>query len=296
MRKQRLMTMAIVLTLSLFGTASYAQYSSNQPLPHPYPTGKVHRLFPADAPPGVIGAARLQRWGSVAGHYQAVAIRGPETTQFSLPIDGVFQPPSEQPLCAGMLIGAVYRFRITSIPDHDGEELYPTIEVIDRTYPPESLAARFPITVNLDMVDIEEALAGRLVTRVIYLEDPMNAVPLPETPKTSRVLDIPGNQDPVEVADQLGKPVAIVRIGSVAPPNSESLMPQFFLGYPPWVPAVMQPMESVNQSIDGANATVGDLDPSIVGEPIGTPVDALESPSDQVPGARFETSAESATR
>ncbi len=94
------------------------------------------------------------------------------------------------------------------------------------------------------MVDIEEAWAGRLVTRVIYLEDPMNAVPLQNTPKTSRVMDIPGNQDPVDVADQLAS-VAIVRIGSVAPPQSDALMPQFFLGYPPWVPAVMQPMESV---------------------------------------------------
>ncbi len=176
----------------------------------------------------------------------------------------MFQPPGDQPLCAGLLIGAVYRFRITSIPDHDGEELYPTIEVIDRTYPPESLAARFPIIVNLDMVDIEEALAGRLVTRVIYLEDPMNAVPLPETPKTSRVMDIPGSQDPVDVADQLGKPVAIVRIGSVAPPQSDALMPQFFLGYPPWVPAVMQPMDAVPQSTNSSAVNVGDLDPMLL--------------------------------
>jgi len=229
---------AAIACLTLATTTATAQsYSGNSPLPHPYPNGNVHRLFSGDAPPGMIGGARLQRWGAVGGHFQGVAFRGPGSTQFSLAVDGVFQPPSAGPLCAGLLIGGVYRFKITAIPDHEGEELFPTIEVIDRTYPPESLAARFPIPINLEIEDLEDALQGRLVTRVIYLEDPGYAVPLAETPESSRALDIPGSQDPLAIADELGKPVAIVRIGSLAPPSSEALMPQFFLGYPPWMPA-----------------------------------------------------------
>lgn len=225
---------------TLATTIAFAQgYSGNAPLPHPYPNGNVHRLIPGDAPPGMIGGARLQRWGAVGGHFQGVAFRGPGSTQFSLSIDGVFQPPSEKPLCAGLLIGSVYRFKITSIPGYEGEELFPTVEIIDRTYPPESLAARFPIPINLELEDLEDALQGRLVTRVIYLEDPGNAVPLAETPESSRALDIPGYQDPLAVADELGKPVAIVRLGSLAPPTYEALLPQFFMGYPPWLHATM---------------------------------------------------------
>jgi len=225
---------------TLTTTMAFAQgYSGNTPLPHPYPNGNVHRLIPGDAPPGMIGGARLQRWGAVGGHFQGVAFRGPGTTQFSLSIDGVFQPPSKKSLCAGLLIGSVYRFKITSIPGYEGEELFPTVEIIDRTYPPESLAARFPIPINLEMDDLEDALQGRLVTRVIYLEDPGNAVPLAETSDSSRALDVPGYQDPLAVADELGKPVAIVRLGSLAPPTYEALLPQFFMGYPPWVHATM---------------------------------------------------------
>lgn len=235
-------SIATIATLATLLTSPAIAQSNNGAanLPSPYPNGNVHRLFTGDAPPGVVGAARLQRWGAVVGHYQGVAFRGPGSTQFSLPIDGVFQPPSDKPLCAGLLIGAVYRFKISSIPGYEGEELFPTVEVIDRTYPPESLAARFPIPINLEIEDLEDAMQGRLVTRVIYLEDPSTAVPLAETPESTRTLDVPGNDDALAVADQLGKPVAIVRIGSLAPPTSDVLLPQFFLGYPPWLPAVMQ--------------------------------------------------------
>ena len=238
--------MSLVCSVAALGQG----YTGNAPLPHTYPNGNVHRLFGTDAPPGVIGAARLQRLGAVVGHYQAVAFRGPGSTQFSLPIDGVFQPSSDEvtrhkPLMAGLLIGAVYRFKITSIPGFEGEELFPTVEVIDRTYPPESLAGKFPIPINLDIDDLEDAMQGRLVTRVVYLEDPGTAVPLAETAESTRAFDIPGNQDPVAVADTLGKPVAIIRIGSLAPPTNDVLMPQFFLGYPPWI-AVITPETSAS--------------------------------------------------
>ncbi len=241
MNSTRLVVHLIACSL-LYSSLGLAQgYTGNAPLPHPYPNGNVHRLFSGDAPPGVIGAARLQRWGAVAGHYQGVAFRGPGTTEFSLPISGVFQSPGDKPLCAGLLIGAVYRFKVTSIPGFEGEELFPTVEIIDRTYPPDSLAARFPIPINFELDDLEDALQGRLVTRVIYLEDPGTAVPLPETPDSARAFDVPGSQDPLAVADSLGKPVAILRIGSVTPPTAEALLPQFFLGYPPWLPAMIQP-------------------------------------------------------
>ena len=43
-------------------------------------------------------------------------------------------------------------------------------------------------------------------------------------------------QDPLAVADEYGRPVAIVRIGSLTPPSQESLLPEFFFGYPQWAP------------------------------------------------------------
>ncbi|HBJ36295.1 MAG TPA: hypothetical protein DDZ51_16395 [Planctomycetaceae bacterium] len=197
----------------------------------------LHRIHSADSLPGEVGGARLQRWGAVAGYYQPVAFRGPGSTAFSLGVDGVFQPPmpSQTPLHAGLLVGGVYRFRVTAIPGFEGEEIFPTIEVIDRTYPPHHLAVRHPIPIHLELDDLRDALSGRMVTRVIYLEDPTSAVPIDTTPESGITLDIPPYQDPLHVADTLGKPVAIIRIGSVTPPTHQSLLPQFFFGYPPWV-------------------------------------------------------------
>jgi hypothetical protein len=146
--------------------------------------------------------------------------------------------PSDPRLTAGLLIGGVYRFQITHIPGAEGAELFPTIEVIDRTYPPPGLATRYPIEVMLDEEDFKAALSGQLVTRVIYLEDPETATPMVQTPETNRPLELADNQDALEVADQLGRPVAIVRIGSVAPPSAQALLPEFFFGYPAWAPIV----------------------------------------------------------
>jgi len=199
--------------------------------------GGIHRILSVDSPPGDIGGARLQRGGAVAGYFQPVSFRGPGETAFSLAVDGVFQPPndSQRSLHAGLLIGAVYRFRVTSIPGFEGEELFPTLEVIDRTYPPHHLAVRYPIPIELDLDDLRDALSGLMVTRVIYLEDRAGALAFDAGPDSPITLDVPAYQDPLHTADTLGRPVAILRIGSVLPPNHESLFPQFFFGYPAWV-------------------------------------------------------------
>ncbi len=214
-------------------------------------SGQRHRLFSGDMPPGAVGQARLLGRGPIAGYYQPVAFSGPPGVEFTLPQSGIFSDAKES-LQAGMLIGAIYRFRITAIPRAPGAELYPTVEVIDRTYPPPGMATRYPIPINLDQEDLEAALDGRMVTRVILLEDPQTAIALPQTPTTSTAIEIGEDQDALQVADRFGRPVAIVRIGSVTPPRAPELMPQFFFGYPSWAPitqSLSQPaMESqVNQ-------------------------------------------------
>jgi hypothetical protein len=198
-----------------------------------------HPLFTGDAPPGVLGTARAMGRGPIQGYFQPVAFSGPRGTKFALPDNGAFAA-AETKLMAGLLIGAVYRFQIIGIPGAEGAELYPTVELLDRTYPPAGLATRFPIPINLDQDDLDAALEGQMVTRVIYLEDPETAIPLPETPTTSRAIEISQFQDPLEVADRLGRPVAIVRIGSLVPPATQELMPQFYFGYPAWTP-IFQP-------------------------------------------------------
>lgn len=203
------------------------------------PPSAGHRPFTADMPPGTVGDARMLGRGPLAGYFQPVDFNGPAGTRFALAATDGFASP-EPRLMAGLGVGSVYRFQITGIPGAEGAELYPTVEIIDRTYPPAGLATSHPIPITLDVQDLRAALDGQLVTRVVYLEDPQTALPVAETPSTSRTMEIAANQDALEVADRLGRPVAIVRIGSLMPPGHPALMSRFNFGYPSWAP-IYQP-------------------------------------------------------
>ena len=210
-------------------------------------TGR-HRLLTGDMPPGYVGQARLAGRGFVNGYFQPVALTGPKGTRFALTRNGGYSEGAEL-LQAGLLVGSVYRFQVTRIPMMEGAELYPTLEVIDRTYPPPGLPTRYPIVINLDQEDLESALSGKMVTRVIYLEDPQTAVPMQQTPLTNRPVEVAEYQDALAVADRLGRPVAIVRIGSLAPPRTPALMPGFFFGFPAWAP-----IQTVGENANPTNA------------------------------------------
>lgn len=213
------------------------------------PSGRVNYLLSDNAPPGVLGGARLARWGAVAGYYQPVRILGPEGVRFALATSGGFEEPEDGPLQAGLLVGAAYRLRVTDIPYRPGEELFPTIEVIDRLYPPPGEAHQFPIPIVLTEEDLEAAANGQMVTRVIYLEDPQTALPVADRPNTQRHFDVRPEQNALQTADQLGRPVAILRIGSRILPTNPFQVLSFVYGGPPWVPTVFaQPESAPEQS------------------------------------------------
>jgi hypothetical protein len=131
-----------------------------------------------------------------------------------------------------MLIGQVYRLKIGNIANHEGHELFPTIEVIDRLYPPPGQAARFPIPIELTAEELAYALDGRYVLRVIYLEDVRTAPPVSELPGQQRFLEIAPGRDAMEAADRLGRPMAILRMGSRVPTAGED-QSQFLYAQPP---------------------------------------------------------------
>lgn len=177
----------------------------------------VHYLYRGDMAPGVIGTAQLQHGGPRGGYFQPVEVRGPEGAHIALATENGFDTPRPGVVTAGMLIGHVYRLQVTGIPGNEGQEVYPTIEVIDRLYPPPGQATRHPIPIELTREELEFAIDGRYVTRVIYVEDPNYALPLAQTPGTQPYFEVDPKQDPLEVADRIGRPVAILRMGSRIP-------------------------------------------------------------------------------
>lgn len=177
----------------------------------------VHYQHRADHPPGFVGGQQLLRGGPREGYFQPVQIIVPEGTLVAAPTAGSFGESQKDSLLLGMQIGHVYRLKVGNIAFREGEEVYPTIELVDRLYPPPGQATRFPIPIELTAEELALALDGHYVTRVIYVEDPKTAVPVTEMPRKQRYFEVGQTDDPLQIADQLGRPVAILRMGSRIP-------------------------------------------------------------------------------
>lgn len=201
----------------------------------------VHYFLDAKGEPGGVAGAAIARRVPGVGSYQAVEVSGPKGVQVALARDGQFLHTLEAPVKVGMIVGAVYRVRVTGIPFRPGEELYPTIEVIDRVHAPAGREHRFPVPVVLEEADLRAALDGALVTRVIYLEDNELAEPIAKSPNTQTVLDVGPMDNALKAADQMGRPVAILRIGSRVPANLQGDLTEFLYGCPPWIPVATAP-------------------------------------------------------
>ena len=114
--------------------------------------------------------------------------------------------------------------------------------------------------------DLKLALSGRFVTRVIYIEDPLSALPVNENPREQRWFDAGAGADPLLTADTLGRPVAILRMGGRIPrhdlaeddlikgnppllyfhpqrPEPQLHLPPEMQDQPPQPPAVPQPQQ-----------------------------------------------------
>ncbi len=222
----------------------------------------VHYNHAGVLSPGAIGTEQLQRGGPLPGYFQPVEIKAPPGASISTAEAGAFSEPQAGRLLAGMLIGSVYRLRVTGIPNLEGHEVYPTIEVIDRLYPPIGQEFRFPILIELAQDELEMALAGRFVTRVVYLEEPRTALGVAQDPDEQSVFEVAESDNPLDVADALGRPVAILRLGGRVP-SQEGPDEQFLYGSPPlvkWKPAasrgplLVQPTMAAGPAPSGAAA------------------------------------------
>jgi hypothetical protein len=193
----------------------------------------VHFIHAGIMRPGAIGTQQLQRGGPLPGYFQPVEVRGPAGLVIETAEAGAFSDPRPGPIKAGLLIGSVYRLRVTGIPLQEGLEVYPTIEVINRLYPPMGREFEFPIPIELTQEELEMALDGKFVTRVIYLEDPEAALPAAQQPGEQPYFDVREGESPIDLADGLGRPMAILRMGGRLPDTEAGPDDAFMYGSPP---------------------------------------------------------------
>lgn len=172
--------------------------------------------------------------GAFSSYFQPFRFNVPDGVQVAVAEEGrYFQ--GKAPFVYGLQTDSMYRLRISSIPLHEGKEIYPTIEIVNRLYSPIGKEFEFPVVVEITKEDLEYALHGALVTRIIYLERPESAVPIDSSmPGGKFSVDVNDGSDPLLVAEQYGPIMAILRMGSRIPleqPNSSS---PFFFGLPPF--------------------------------------------------------------
>ncbi|WP_145283151.1 hypothetical protein [Pirellulimonas nuda] len=149
---------------------------------------------------------------------QPVEISVPEGAAVSVVTGGGFAEPHSPSQVVGMRLAMVYRLRVTGVPNYEETEVYPTVELIDRLYPPAGKMLSFPVPIELTKEDLQFAAQGSFVTRVVYVEDPAQALPV-EQKEGVHWFEARQGEDPLVTADMLGRPIAIVRIGARRPPE-----------------------------------------------------------------------------
>lgn len=224
-----------------------------------------HHLDHYQMPPGEIAWQKTLMRPIDPAWFQPVDLIVPEGAQVAVYTNGAFEPLTNEKALAGMVVGKVYRLRITGIPGHEGREVYPSLEILGRLFPPEGVATQTPIPLNIPLDDIEPALDGSLVTRVVYLENPRTAIPERRRPREQPFMDVGPGDDPLRAAERYGRPLLIARTGSRIPEKDE--LEGFGFGAPP-----LHWFEAASISVPGRMEDLGPstLEPeSGVARPLG---------------------------
>jgi len=210
--------------ICLFASVASAQQTRN--------TEGRHYIYDQFVPPGVAGQMNVLA-GKVRPYH-------PQQVRVSLPCEGTvtfFAGTPNRPLDivapaqVAAMVGPMYRIKLSNLVNFPHNDFYPSIELIDELHPPPGQAERFPIDIEFLQEELEWAARGRLVTKVVYLEQP-DRVPTRNLQDAPRVTDVAQGENAVGHADLLGRPIAIVRLGGRLP-DTHMPDPQFWGPLPP---------------------------------------------------------------
>lgn len=124
----------------------------------------------------------------------------------------------DAPSVFGLRPGYRYRLELSNLPYHPGRVLYPEVEVRGTIVPrPGMKYMDYPVPLLFTASDIERALAGVVVTKVIYLENPEKALPVEVRPDFPVEFPADTEQEAIDGAIANGRLVAIVRLGDRRP-------------------------------------------------------------------------------
>ena len=219
--------LAILVVCSLFVVSNSADLRAAPP-DHP----RVYHPLNQRTPPGVSAYWNTIHRTPTPGYYQPVRIQLPSTGKVRFFTGrGANDPALDAPSALGVAAGYTYRFQITNMPEFPGIELFPSVEILDHLHPPTGLAQRFPIPVRFLEDEIEAALRGRMITKVVYLEQPDLATPQPQADRIPTAT-LHSRANVLAESDRVGRPLAIVRLGGRVPVNPSADIDFYGTGAP----------------------------------------------------------------
>ena len=215
----------LILGLSLIATLTTC---SSRAVAQQYPA-VGGRQFPLNqmTPPGTAAQWAVKLGKATPEYFQPVRVTLPTTGLVTF-YEGSPHRAYDvvAPAQASLVVGRIYRLRVSAMPEFPGVEFFPSIELIDRLHPPSCHVEDFPIEFELTLEELEWAAKGRLMTKVVYLEQP-DRIPVTLVDAKQRITTIEPSHNALAEADLLGRPVAIVRLGGRTPdPNQPE--PTFF--------------------------------------------------------------------
>lgn len=181
-----------------------------------------HNRVRSDMAPGLAAERYRKADPDLATVTQPVRIFAPTETTISVLSNGSVLTASPSSVTLGLAVGPVYQVKVSGLNLNESVELYPSIELLGRLYPPKGMENRFPIEIEITRDDLLQAIDGSMVTKVIYLEHGDMVVPHQHSPDVQPTFDVGANEDPLRASQSLGRPMAILRIGSRVPLNGNS--------------------------------------------------------------------------
>ncbi|MFM7541472.1 MAG: hypothetical protein ACKO9Z_17605 [Planctomycetota bacterium] len=112
----------------------------------------------------------------------------------------------------GLRPGYGYRIKLTS---KVGISLFPTVEVVGTiVMPPDLKPERHIAAIGWSAEELNQASAGRLLTKLLYVEYPEKAIPKTSLPENPPVTEVEPGDDLLRLALAKGRPVARIVTGS----------------------------------------------------------------------------------
>lgn len=189
--------------LTLVGTLAAGQQPAPQPAPPP--------AAAVQAPQPGMGLP-------VPAPLLAARVIAPPGVRVTVNPGTGFARMHDAPAVFGFRPGYVYRLELSNLPYQPGRVLYPEVAVHGVLVPRAGMRYMdWPAPLAFTAADIERALAGGVVTKAVYLEDPEKAIPAEFGLMNPVEVPAGSEEEAVKEAFANGRLVAIVRLGAKVP-------------------------------------------------------------------------------